>query len=319
MISFEWPWAFMLLALPWLAFRTLRPASVAGALRLPIAAEMLRAAGRPSAMRVARPLALLAYLALVAAAAQPVWTGAPVALPVQARDLLLVVDLSASMAEKDIDPYDRSRSRLDVVRDIGGDFLRRREGDRVGLVVFGTRAHVYAPLTLDRAAVAGLLGGTEAGLAGDATALGDALVAGLKALQGSRARERVLVLLSDGENTAGSVPPAQAAVLATAAAVRVHTIAVGAEGAGDVLLQALDLQAPGVATAPLREIARRTGGRFFRARTAGDIREIYAELDRIEPASAEGRVFQPRRTLFHWPLAGALLLALALAARRAVA
>lgn len=313
MISLDWPVALALVVVPYAVRRLLPPARGRGAVVLAIGDELECATAGPAVGRSWPPLWVLAWLALVLAAAQPVWTGATLPLPVVARDLVLALDLSASMAEKDVDPLHPDRTRFQAARDLAADFLRAREGDRVGLVLFGTRAYLYAPMTLDRAAVAAMLGTAEVGLAGDATAIGDAIAAGIKAIGNSGAA--VMVLLTDGQNTAGSVPPRTAAVLAATAGLRIHTIGFGAAGAPDPVLQGLGLAGAPVQGLPLREISTLTGGRFFRARSAAELADVYRQIDALEPVAGATREFSPRHSLFQWPLAVALLLG-AFAARR---
>lgn len=308
-IRFDWPWAFALVVLPFAARVLLPRAAVAGALRLPIGAEFAAVLGaeRPTVRRVA-PIALAAWLLLIVAAAQPVWTGATLTLPVHARDVLLVIDISGSMSEKDIDFADPTESRLQAVQKVAGEFIRRREGDRVGLVLFGTRAYLYSPLSLDRATVAALLAEADVGLAGEATAIGDAVTLGVRHLRRAGAGERVMILLTDGENTAGSVPPLTAAALAAREDVRVHAIGFGSERASSEAIEVLGMQVARVEEEPLRRIARQTGGQYFRARNRGELDQVYRLLDRAEPAPVETRSFRPERALFHWPLAAALAL-----------
>lgn len=317
LIRFDWPWAFALVLLP-LAARLLLPrAPVAGALRLPIGGEFAAVLGpeRATVRRIA-PAAVAAWLLLLLAAAQPVWTGATLTLPVHARDVLLVIDISGSMSEKDVDFADPTLSRLQAVQQVAGQFIERREGDRVGLVLFGTRAYVYSPLSLDRATVAALLAEADVGLAGEATAIGDAVTLGVRHLRRAAAGERVMILLTDGENTAGSVPPLTAAALAAREGVRVHTIGFGSERASTEAIEVLGLHVSRVEEEPLRRIARETGGQYFRARNRGELERVYGVLDGIEPAPVETRSFRPERALFHWPLAAAVALFAFVALRR---
>lgn len=309
MIALEWPWALGLGPLPWVIRRLAPDRLASGAVRLPIGAELAGfAGGGRFGAGLRHPLLLAAWIALVLAAAQPVWTAPPVALPVFARDLVLAVDLSASMRERDVDPLRPDRTRLDAAREVIAEFLQRREGDRVGLVVFGSHAYLYAPLTVDRASVAVLVGDLEVGLAGDATAIGDAVAAAVKAMATSAATSRAIVLLTDGENTTGSVPTAKAAELAAAAGARVHAVGFGAPVERNVVMEMLELQGTPVVTAPLRALAHETGGRFFRARNATELADIYRELDRLEPALDGAAPLVPRRAVFHWLLAAAVAL-----------
>ena len=247
---------------------------------------------------------------LVAAAAQPQWIGPPQAVPTQGRDLMLALDLSESMRTADFEVGGRAVDRFRVVRAVARDFTLSRTGDRVGLVLFGTRAFLQAPLTPDLATVAKLLDESEVGLAGQATAIGDALGLSVKHLHERPEGERVLVLLSDGENNAGVLDPKRAAELARDAGVRVYTIGVGTGAAnGNPRAQRRPVNGPaGADEATLREIATITGGRYFRADDTESLVGVYREIDALEPTSGDPATVRPVRALFPWPLAGALAL-----------
>lgn len=310
MLSVEAPWMLLALPLPWLVRRLLPPAPMGGAIALPIAGELhaLEQAGQQGVAGMVRRLWLpvLAWLLLLVAACQPQWLGEPVTLPASGRDLMLAVDVSGSMDEADMTLGLQRVNRLQAVQGVAADFIQRREGDRIGLILFGRQAYIYAPLSLDRPTIASLLGDAEVGLAGQETAIGDAIALGVKHLRDSPAGERVLVLLTDGVNTAGNIEPDKAAELAATAGVRVHTIGFGSERTNRGIFQ---LRRPQLDEAQLNRIAQTTGGRYFRARDTGDLERIYALLDEIEPVQVDERVFRPRKALFHWPLGAALLIA----------
>lgn len=310
MLALDAPWMLLALPLPWLLRRLLPPAPAAGAIALPIAGELQSLDARHSdgALALDRRLLLptLAWVLLVAAACQPQWLGEPITLPATGRDLMLAVDVSGSMDETDMTLGVQRVNRLQAVQGVASDFIARRDGDRIGLILFGRQAYVYAPLSLDRPTIATLLADAEVGLAGQETAMGDAIALGVKHLRESAAGDRVLVLLTDGVNTAGNLEPDKAAELAATAGVRVHTIGFGSDRSSRGIFQ---LQRPQLDEAQLSRIANTTGGRFFRARDTGDLQRIYALLDEIEPVDVDERVFRPRAALFHWPLGAAVLLA----------
>lgn len=318
--GFAWPWALAAIALPPLV-RALLPARTdAGpALRVPWAGRLREiAAGGLGAPRLGRfPwLGFLAWCLLCVAAARPQQLGPPVAPPQAGRDLMLAVDLSASMGEQDMELGGQAVDRLTAAKAVLADFLDRRAGDRVGLVVFGDRAYALAPLTRDLASVREQLAASVVALAGRATALGDAIALATKRLQRQRDGERVLILLTDGVNTAGVLDPAKAAAIARDEGVRIHAIAFGGDG-GALSVFGFQLPLGGgdeVDEAGLRRIAALTGGRFFRARDTDALAGIYAEIDRLEPVRRPGPALRPRIELYPWPLAGALLLALVAAA-----
>jgi Ca-activated chloride channel homolog len=323
--AFAWPWLLCALPLPWL-MRWLLPArrdDASPALRVPFGERLdsIAAAGSGPAMRGGVGwLAWLAWVLLCFGAARPQQLGAPVAPPQVGRDLMLAVDLSGSMSEEDMALGGRPVDRLTAAKAVIADFLDRRAGDRVGLLVFGQRAYTLTPLTLDLASVRQQLVDSVVGLAGRETALGDAIGLAVKRLRNQPAQQRVVVLLTDGVNTAGVLEPDKAAELAASEGVRVHTVAFG--GQGGLSLFGFQLPMPGAAEdideAGLQRIAERTGGRFFRARDTASLADIYAEIDRLEPVQRPGQAVRPRIERYAWPLAGALLLALfaALPSRR---
>ncbi|WP_372018781.1 vWA domain-containing protein [Pseudoxanthomonas sp. 10H] len=311
--GFAWPWAWALLPLPLLVRLLLPPRrSSEPALRVPWDGRLdaVAAPGLAGA-RAALLLPALAWLCLCAAAARPQQLGEAQAPPHQARQMLLAVDLSGSMSETDMELGGQVVDRLTAAKSVIADFLQRRAGDRVGLLVFGQRAYMLAPLTLDRDSVRMQLRDSVAGLAGRETALGDAIGLAVKRLREQPEGQRVLILLTDGVNTAGVLDPLKAAELAQAEGVRVHTIAFG--GGGGMSLFGMPIPVQGgeeVDEDTLREVATMTGGRFFRARDTGQLAGIYAELDRLEPVDVAAAPVRPRIERYPWPLAAALALAI---------
>lgn len=306
MIEFAWPWLFALLPLPWLIGRFLPPARPPGeALFLPFAAA-LGGTATPAARRlpgVRRILLGLAWLCLLAAAARPQWLGEPQPVASTGRRVLLAVDVSGSMAAQDMAG---GYNRLQVVQKIAGDFVARRHGDRVGLILFGSRPYLQAPLSADLATVREFLYQAVVGVAGGATALGDAIGLALKRLDDDKTPgETVLILLTDGANTAGVMPPEQAARLAAAARLRIYSIGVGSPPGVFSFGSGGDLDED-----TLKAIAQATGGEYFRAEDAGDLLEVYARIDELEPAAGREQWYRPSEERFHWPLALALSLSL---------
>lgn len=326
MIAFALPWAALLLPLPLLVYRLLPPAPAPGAPLYfpPLAALASVSAGHggSAASRGQRVLLAAIWCALVLAACGPRWVGEAEALPASGRDLMLAVDISESMLTADMTLGGEAVDRLTLVKAVAGEFLRRRPGDRIGLILFGTNAYLHAPLTFDHATVDRLLQEAQIGFAGKSTAIGDALAIAVKRLRDRPARSRVLILLTDGANTAGEVTPAQAAELAAAAGLRVHTVGIGAEEMTLPGLFGSRLGARRVNPSAdldegaLRNIATLTRGRYFRARDQAELEEIYRELDRLEPVQQDATWFRPFVSLHQWPLGFALCATLALAARR---
>lgn len=306
------PWALGALPLPLVAARLLPRAPSGGgrAVRLPflgaIGPALAQGSGAP---RWRLPLALLAWALLVLAAARPQWVGDPIHLPIEGRDLLLAVDISGSMATEDMRLGNRVSDRLNAVKAVAGDFIERRRGDRLGLILFGRNAYLQTPLTFDRATVRTLLNEAAIGLAGKETALGDAIGLAVKKLRDRPEGDRVLILLTDGANTAGEVEPLKAAQLAASEGVRVHTIGVGADAVG---LFGRARSGGDLDEATLQAIAQHTGGRYFRARDLGSLQSIYALLDELEPVAGDAQSFRPVAELYAWPLGAAFLIAAAL-------
>jgi Ca-activated chloride channel family protein len=314
--GFAWPWMWLAFPLPWLAGWLLPPRhSTSAALRVPYGERLdaiASSGGRPRLMRAAA-LAWLAWFLLCAAAARPQQLGEAVAPPQSGRNLMLAVDLSGSMSRPDMELGGDVVDRLTAAKAVLADFLDRRVGDRVGLLVFGQQAYALTPQTMDRDTVREQLGDSVVGLAGQDTAIGDAIGLAVKRLREQPQGQRVLILLTDGVNTAGVLDPLKAAELAKSENVRIHTIAFGGSGAGFSLF-GVSVPMPGgdddIDEATLKKIASETGGQAFRARDTEQLAGIYAELDRIEPVKQEGQRVRPRIERYWWPLTAALLVAL---------
>jgi len=314
--EFAWPWVFFLAPLPFLA-RWLLPKAkpLSSALKVPFYADLSRRSGGEQHNYFSLLLLTLIWLLLIVAAARPRWYGEPITQTSSARDLLVAVDISGSMETPDMMIGGRPAMRINAVKQVVGDFVERRQGDRLGLVLFGTRAYLQAPLTFDRETVGTLLREAQIGFAGQGTAIGDAIGLSVKRLTQRPADQRVLILLTDGANTAGEVSPLKAAELAQQAGITVYTIGVGAE----------EMVQPGLLgsrygsrrinpsrdldSKTLQAIADETGGRYFRAHNPQELADIYAELDELEPVEQEAESYRPLKSLFIWPLSIALLLA----------
>jgi Ca-activated chloride channel family protein len=317
-LEFAWPWLFAVLPLPLLVAWLMPQASgmPGTALRVPFYAALssVSTGGQSPPSRGRLLLAALAWVLLVFAAARPQFVGPPVRLPVTGRDLLLAVDISGSMETEDMQLGERVTDRLTAVKAVAGEFIEQRKGDRLGLILFGDQAYMQAPLTFDRETVHTLLNESAIGLAGKSTAIGDAIGLAVKRLRERPAENRVLILLTDGANTSGSVDPLKAADLAAHEGVRIYTIGVGADemlvrgffGTQRVASTELD-------EATLTAIAQKTGGQYFRARDIDSLQKIYALLDKLEPVSRDEETFRPVHELYAWPLSGALLLTALLA------
>jgi Ca-activated chloride channel family protein len=315
MIHFEWPWLALLLPLPWLVYRLLPAAAEQhdGALFLPFATALQQGQKRSVATDKVRVLGMtLCWLLLLLAATRPQWLGEAVALPESGRNLMLAVDVSGSMEQADLGV--RNRTRLDVVKSVAGDFIQRRNGDRIALILFGTQAYLQTPFTLDRITVNTLLQEAVIGIAGRETAIGDAIGMALKNIQGQEG-EHVLILLTDGANSAGAVDPAKAAELAAQRGLRIHTIGIGGKPQAVRGLLGIQMVNParGLDEQMLKQIATQSGGRYFRAQDRDSLEEIYQQIDQLEPVEDGEQMVRPSEELYPWPLGAALILSLLLA------
>jgi Ca-activated chloride channel family protein len=320
-IHFAWPWLLLLLPLPWLVRRWWPPAQDTGgdALFAPFAIGLTAEGDTGPALNKVhwrQVISALVWLLLLAAVARPQWLGEPVSLPQTGRNLVLAIDVSGSMETPDLALDGSDATRLDVVKQVAGEFVEQRGGDRVGLILFGTQAYLQSPSTFDHVTVRHFLDEAVIGVAGRETAIGDAIGLAVKRLRAAPGGEAVLILLTDGQNTAGAVSPRQAAELAAQTGLRIHTIGIGAEQmrVRGLLGSRLVNPSADLDEATLKAVAKATGGGYFRARNHSDLEAVYARLDELEPVAGESRVVRPITALYPWPLGMALLLSLALAA-----
>jgi Ca-activated chloride channel family protein len=316
MIHFDSLWVFLLLPLPLLFRYILAPATIVenAALRVPFI-EDFESLGyderQTSAKRWHLWLATLAWILLVIAAARPQWWGEPIELPVNGRDLMMAVDLSGSMQQKDFRIEGETVNRLTATKWVAGQFIERRVGDRLGLILFGEQAYLQTPLTFDRETVRTLLDESAIGLAGQKTAIGDAIGLAVKRLRSQKTDSRVLILITDGANTAGEIEPIKAATLAAEENLKIYTIGIGADEmvVRDFFGTRRINPSAELDEKTLTAIAEKTNGRYFRARDTAELEKIYALLDELEPIEQEKLYFRPTKALYPWPLGFALLLA----------
>ena len=318
MLEFGYPWLAVLVIMP-LLLRVKRQATTEAALTLP---ALARLASEPSGRKgkhvsLSSVLAMIIWLMLVLAATQPRWLGEPVTLPQQGRDLMLALDLSGSMEIADMQYQGQSVNRLDAVKSVVSDFIKRRQGDRIGLILFADAAYQQTPLTFDLVTVQKMLDDSVLRLVGTRTAIGEAIGLAVKRLNTYDSSNKVLILLSDGANTAGNIQPLEALQLAKAAGVRIHTVGVGAEQMvqQSVFGQRVVNPSQDLDERLLTKLAEDTGGRYFRARDLNELNQIYQLIDQLEPIERDSVTYRPQRSLLHWPLAVAMLLSFVLAAR----
>lgn len=327
-MNLAWPWMLVLLPLPWIVRRWLPPTDTGVPLRVPALAEFTLStdtgnSGNTAPLPRARHgidlrIAACVWLLLILAAARPQGFGDPRPLPVSGRDLMIALDVSASMATRDLSLDGQPVERLRAARELARDFVQRRGGDRIGLIVFGSQAYLHTPLTYDLQAVQSALADTGVGLAGRETALGDAIALAARRLREFNDSSRVLVLLTDGANTAGTLNPAQASWIARREGLRIHAVGIGAARmpiatGNDVreINPSVDLD-----ESALREIATRTGGTYRRATDSDALAAFYRLIDELEPTDRGSAVMRPTRELYPWPLGLTLLLSALLVLRR---
>lgn len=311
MLSFAYPWIGLLAPLPLLVWFVLPPyVQRRAGLRVPFFDRLARLSGQQpySGGVVARRhpgrllLLALAWLLSLAALARPQWIEPPLHHDLPTRDLLVLVDLSGSMDTKDfVDTSGKTVDRLTAVKQVLDDFLSRRKGDRVGVVVFGDAPFALVPFTTDLELCRAMLRDTDVGMAGPRTAFGDAIGLGIGLFAGSTIKAKTIIALTDGNDTMSKVPPAEAARVARDKGIVVHTVAVGdPQAAGEDKLD----------EAALKEVAETTGGGFYRALDRAQLADIYRRLDQIETRHIDTVSFRPRRDIFWMPLAAMLVLSL---------
>ncbi len=318
MIHFEWPWLLWFIPLPFILRRFL-PAVAAtqeAALRVPFLSEfseMRRSTRQIVPGRLLLWLAFLAWCFLVLASARPQWLGEPIEIPISGRNLMLAVDLSGSMEVEDFELNGKIVNRLVATQAVASAFIDRRVGDRLGLILFGRQAYLQTPLTFDRKTLKTLLQEAVIGLAGQETAIGDAIGLAVKRLRENDVDtgQRVMILLTDGANTAGEVEPLKAAEMAAAEDLKIYTIGIGAD---EMIVRSFFGSRKINPSADLDEktltaIAEKTGGRYFRARDTKALAEIYILLDELEPVEQEQQRFRPTSALYPWPLGAAIIIA----------
>ena len=325
MLNLLWPWALALAPLPFIYRWLRRPADVKiQVLRAPLLAKVAlddSASIKTSSWqrRLLLIVLSLCWLSALLAIARPVWIGAPVSMPTNGRDILLAVDISGSMEQEDMRINGREVNRLIAVKAVVGDFVVKREGDRLGLILFGEKAYLQTPLTFDRKTMQTLLNEAQIGFAGsNGTAIGDAVGLAVKRLQDRPENHRVVILLTDGSNNAGELDPMEAADLARRAKVKIYTVGIGAESQQSWGLFGSQVTNPSadLDESALQGIADATGGQFFRARDPEELAAIYRELNRLEPLEQTAETIRPVSTLFHWPLALTFFLSLVLVLSR---
>lgn len=319
MIQVAYPWMFLSVILPFVIYYLLPKAKKnqeTSALKVPFFSQLLKTFSGITIQENANKLSNLKYLlmliwALVVVSASGIQIlGKPLSIPQSGRDLMMAVDLSGSMETPDMVVSGGSISRIDMVKQVGGQFINNRTGDRLGLILFGTRPYLQTPLTFDRKTVAQMLDDATLGIAGPQTAIGDAIGLAVKRLIDYPSNSKALILLTDGGNNAGVLDPIQAAELAKEAHIKIYAIGIGATSmqvpglfGSRTVNPSNDLDIEG-----LQKIAAITGGEFFRAEDVSQLQNIYATINQLEPIKSDSVLVRPVTPIYPWTLGAALIL-----------
>ena len=315
MFSFHWPIIFFLLPCLWIMqqFFQSRTGTHAAMLKVPYLAH-LKTLNQALSVSTISPLkragTFAAWTLLIIAAANPQWLGNPLPIQKEGRNIMLAVDLSPSMSIPDLQRNDNVINRLQSVKTVAANFIDKRAGDKLGLILFGSKAYIQTPLTFDRETVRSMLDDATLGLAGDHTAIGDALGLAIQKLSAENQKSRILILLTDGDNNAGLMDPRDALQLAKQNHIKIYTVGIGASqlavsnGMGtQVINPSADLDEN-----LLKNIAKETHGRYFRAEDQAALTDILDAINQLEPVSSANKTARPVTALFYWPLSAALLL-----------
>ena len=314
MISFAWPWLIALLPIPLIIYflPAKKSANQQSALIMPVVINVSTSVVSEQQKNKAPLIMLtLCWVLLIMAVSRPQWLGEAVDIPSEGREMMIAVDLSGSMEQEDMHINGSTVNRLQMLKVVLGDFIERRVSDRLGLILFADDAYMQTPMTFDKKTVKQMLTESELGLVGRKTAIGDAIALAVKRFDAKKESNKVLLLLTDGQNTAGKITPEQALELAVAKNITIYTVGIGADsmlrqsawGGTRRVNPSSDLDEKS-----LTDIAEQTGGLYFRARDSQSMSEIYVLLDKLEPIEQEQQQMRPLTALFYWPLALAALL-----------
>ena len=311
-IELLWWWALLLLPLPLVIYRFLPPVKERAAIHLPYLPKQDKISSPRNIAIKATATAI--WCLLILAVARPVWYGDPVTTQPKHRDLMLVVDLSYSMSQEDMQQGGQYIDRLTAVKNVLSDFIQKREGARLGLVLFADHAYLQTPLTLDKNTISEQLNQAVLKLIGTQTAIGEGIGLATKTFIDSDAPQRVMILLSDGSNTSGVLDPLEAAKIAKKYDATIYTIGVGA---GEMMVKEFFMTrkvntAQDLDEKTLTEIANITGGKYFRARNSQDLANIYDTINQLEPISQATQTWRPQTEWFGYPLLAALMLSVIL-------
>lgn len=311
MFEFTYLWIFLLLPLPLLARYFLRAQQRSYTqVWIPLAQGISQQQSTLQTNRLTVFIPWIVWLLLLCALAKPVWFAEPIRLQQQSRDMIVSLDLSGSMQEVDMQLNGKTVERLTLVKNLLNKFIELRHGDRLGLILFADHAYLQTPLTFDLNTIKQMVSETELGLVGIQTAIGESIGLAIKRFVENKNEQRVLILLTDGANTSGVIDPIQAAKQAAKNHITIYTIGIGA----DEMLRKTFFGTQRVNPSAdldeksLTEIAKITGGQYFRARNQQQLKKIYQKLNALEPIKNDFLEFRPEKNLFYYPLSFALFI-----------
>ncbi|WP_163931765.1 VWA domain-containing protein [Paraferrimonas sp. SM1919] len=308
MFQLEWWWLLFCLPLP-LLLKPKRSAELGAALTLPGIGQQQQSLQSKSIAK--HPILLwLTWICLVVAASRPVYHGDPIEIAPESRELMMAVDLSGSMEMEDMSFNGRVVNRFEMLQTLMTEFIEQRLGDSLGLILFADDAYLQAPLTRDLATVSTFLNEAQIGLVGKSTAIGQAIALGVKRFSYKPDSNKVLLLITDGANTAGNITPMEAAKLAKAAGVKIYAIGIGADmiEQRSIFGSRMIPASSDLDEASLKQLTQLTDGQYFRAKSAADLQAIYDNINLLEPVESNVVSYRPKTEYYYWPLAGSLLM-----------
>lgn len=313
MFEFVYLWVFLLLPIPLIAryFLNAKQRDYTQ-IWIPLAQGLTEQQSQLQKNRLTILLPWLLWLLLLSALAKPIWFGEPIRLQQQSRDMMLSLDLSGSMQEVDMPLNGQTVERLTLVKDLLKTFIGKRHGDRLGLILFADHAYLQTPLTFDLKTISQMVDETQIGLVGSRTAIGESIAMAIKRFVENKNEQRVLILITDGANTAGTIKPLMAAKQAAKNNITIYTIGIGADEMIKRTLFGRQRVNPSadLDEKTLSEIAKLTGGQYFRARNQDELQNIYKKINELEPINSDFLEFRPEKDLFYWPLSAATVILL---------
>lgn len=313
MFEFVYLWVFLLLPLALIAryFLNAKQRDYTQ-IWIPLAQGLTEQQSQLQKNRLTMLIPWLVWLLLLSALAKPIWFGEPIRLQQQSRDMMLSLDLSGSMQEVDMPLNGQTVERLTLVKDLLKTFIGKRHGDRLGLILFADHAYLQTPLTFDLKTISQMVDETQIGLVGSRTAIGESIAMAIKRFVENKNEQRVLILITDGANTAGTIKPLMAAKQAAKNNITIYTIGIGADEMIKRTLFGRQRVNPSadLDEKSLSEIAKLTGGQYFRARNQDELQNIYKKINELEPINSDFLEFRPEKDLFYWPLSAAIIILL---------